>query len=778
MESVTKDLAASSISPSKSTNSHLRVFAADFKSTDTSKDELLQELILASQDPESSTTIYEMLLNDATAFVKGLRYINDSRGIILVNIVPKSNSRIVENIVNTIKDLVKEDLVDSSAAYFYLSLYFGLLSTFETVSNQLLSIFLSTVNPVVYSNSDDISTLLLLVTIKHIKADKTRTIEVIGDYLNLISEDDSPTFLEVVNFIKLLEIYFPILPEVIAPIYMADSTKNLILDQVKDPKKNLSPNQKILIIEILKLISSSCINDQCRTFNATNFLTLLQFGTTLEDVEIKLFSTLAMIKIWNFVKENRSQINELLHTLAHYVKEPIHVPELLDATIEGLAYLSLNPTAKNLLRDDINFIESIIKILSKTEAPASSSVYGLFLLLANLSQLKSPQTEKTTLKNLKSYAAPGNDKTTEDQQAIHLFNKSLLMDYKILDIISKVKTYIDENNGSNLIHQALRLIFMISLNPEKIVRQELVKQGALNFILDFLVQSSVVDKSSTNSLTRPAKYSEALLDIRTTTLRSLAKLLVSINPQLAFKKYDLKTPIPFLIELLGPDISNYTGITSQTDKATQYLYEMTNLDKFESLLALTNLSSCDDSNLKKVIISKTFDIYLNNFIIDSDNPYIQKASWELISNLITEPSILAKFFHVESPENLTRLKLLVKLLNSKDASVQIVLAGLLANATSEFGMIPEILILIEDVRTELTDIISGIFTNQATNDDLVHRICFVLLNMVIPASSNGKISLFQNNKALKDSINHLVRTTKSQQVLEILKEVIKIVRFN
>lgn len=821
IDNTQKELKTKELETKPSMPSNLKVLAGDFESSSNlSKDELLQALILSSQSLKTSRIMYDMLLNDTQTFVKGLEYINDSRGILLINIIPtKTTSQLLESLVNAIKNLVKQKIKekDSTGLYFYLSLYLGVISNFEIFSNQLLTIFLSLVNPLVYTKAEEISTLVLLVTIKHINSDKNSTIEVIRDYLELIYDDDSPSISEVVNFVKILELYFAILPEVIAPIYMNDATKRLILEQVKNNNSNIEdqniksseipnntqpslvyPNQNILILGILKLISSSCINDQCRTFNATNFINLLKFGSTLENLEMKLFSTLAFIKIWNFVKlDNKNEIEKLVDSLVHYIKETEHEVELLDVAIEGLAYLSLNIAAKIKLREDVTFIESIMKILKSrttiadSEASSklktlptsvsTSSVYGMLLILSNLSKLKDPtQTEKSTLKSLKSHATPGNDKTDEDQQVIHLFNKSLLVDYKIMEVISKLKTYKDETKGSNLITQSLQLIYQISMNPDKSVRQELVKQGALNIILNFLIQNSQVKSDkTTNMATRPSNFSESLVDIRTLTLRSLANILISINPQLAFKKYDIKTPVSFLVELLGPDISNYTGINSQTDPDTQYLYDMTNLDKYESLLALTNLSSYDSSDLKKLIISKTFDIYLNNFIIDSDNQYIQKAAWELISNLIIEPSLLVKFFNVEgSPENFNRLKLLVKLLNSQDESFQIVLAGLLANASSEFEMIAQILVKNEVIRDELTEIIGDIFTNQAKNSDLTHRTCFILLNMVYAAAEIPElIGWFRKNSSLKTSMNHIVRNCKDQQVLEILMEILKVVRF-
>ena len=83
--------------------------------------------------------------------------------------------------------------------------------------------------------------------------------------------------------------------------------------------------------------------------------------------------------------------------------------------------------------------------------------------------------------------------------------------------------------------------------------------------------------------------------------------------------------------------------------------------------------------------------------IDSDAPNVQRATWELLSNLVSEPTILVYFFNVEKPANLQRLDLMVKMLNSSDEKLQTAVAGLMANAASEFQMVSQIILQTPDI---------------------------------------------------------------------------------
>ncbi|ODV81761.1 protein required for mother cell-specific HO expression [Suhomyces tanzawaensis NRRL Y-17324] len=778
----------------------------------------LSDLVKASQKQETSGDLREVLLDDAETFLKGLYRVGDSRGLVLINTLGSSrstNDALINNLLNTIKVVIANKNVDTK---FYLSIYVAVISNFNHINFQHLGLFLTLLNPL-KENYRDVSSLILLIVIRNLSQNRALSTKTISEVLELYLDDSHLEISQFLTFINILSTLFPIVPEVTTPIYTSEKTKEHILSQISrivvNNKLTLEyPNHVLVATEILKLVSTSCITEESRTYNSKEYFDLLQVGAKVKtNEEVKLLSSLALVKVWSFVqmdkKKQEEQVigiadftNNFLDYIKAYNKDPNEV--FLEYAVEGLAYLSLNATVKAILRSDEDLLGEIILLIKKksdvnsTDAASigtnNSLVYGLVTVLANLSKLKEAnQTNRRTINYLKSVATPGSkDSEQENRQEIQLFNKSILLNYKIVEVLTQIKSYKEEavSNASdvtpnNLVNQVVFIIYSIAKGQEREVRSELVKQGGLSFILSFLIKHTAIQKNG-NGETRPINSNSNLIETRLCALRSLSKILISVNPSVAFTKYDVRTAVPFLIELLGPDITKYTGALNNTQSPEQYLHEMTDLDKYESLLALTNLSSDEkNSELRKLIIVKSFDSYLNNFIIDSDNFKIQQASWELITNLIVEPSLLVKFFNIEAgsdgkvnQENLSRLTLLIKLLNSEDESFQIVIAGLLANATSEFEPIPQILVKNEMIKNELVAIISDIFINQTTRDDLILRSSYILMNLVFSVSDmeTDELLWFVANEKLKVAVTTVIRQNKRRDILEVLIDVLKMIK--
>ena len=778
-------------------------------------------LLKCSQIPKLSDNIYEIIDEDMLKFMFGLQVMDDSRGIIFINTIKSNvaNEDLEKTILKTLS-LIQTILKRNDSLgdiVFYLSLYFAIISNFNLSNPQHVSLMLQYLNPFHNQTNEEkaheVYSLVLVIIIKNIELLAKKTTEVISSYLEILvdNEPDKISMASFLNLVKSLESLFPIVPSVSQTIYMSESCKGIILFQVsKMSSTSLEyTSNQLITTEILKLVTSSCINEQCRLFNYNNYLELLKIGTKLQGenvLGIRLLSSLGIIKLWNFIqlekdlrKDSGINMSDLSDILISYLRssESRENEVYLEYCIEGLAYLSLNTSIKQKLRNDETSIENILIILKKeTEIndkillANSSLVYGLLLILSNLTKLKdvAANSQKKTTNYLKSFATPNsiNNSEDENQESIYNFSRSLLNDYKIVEIMSKIKVFKSQDsaghNNDNIISQVITVISMISSNQDRSTRQELIKQGALNIVLDYLIKNSVVKKTLGNE-TRPSSLNDELVETRLLALRSLARILISVNPALAFNKYDIKTCLPFLIELLGPDISQYTGSLEDVGDE-KYLYDgVSNLDKYESLLALTNISTVHVKNatneLRQLIISKIFDKYLDNFIIDSDLPQIQKAAWELISNLITEPSLLVKFFNIEKQENLKRLQLLIKLLDSTDELFQTVIGGLLANATSEFEMISQILVQNVTLNERLLSILTNIFENQNSNNDLLLRASYILLNLVYSASSlDAKyLDKFRENRKLKGSLGLALRSNKNKEILEMIIEIIKLVNF-
>ncbi|EGV60068.1 SWI5-dependent HO expression protein 4 [Yamadazyma tenuis] len=758
-------------------------------------------LLKYSQSPPTSAVLLQLLRSNITKFLKGLHAIHDDHGAILVNLLSgcSDEQHLTAQVLNSIKLVLKNTTSSTKTSWidFNLKVYLGLVSEFGVVFPAHLPVLLAYLAP--EEESSDVNAVLLFIVVKNIELKQQESFDAIDGFFDYTLETGAgtKTFLA---FVKALELLFPICPSVCTRVYTSSLCRDLVLEHVKTitPSSLSLPNPRATADGLLRLVSSSCIDDDCRKFNANIYLDLLKVGSGLDANQYPLFkilSVLCIVKLWNFLQLEADSsfsfsMDGLFDTSIEYLRKE---NEGLGTAIEALAYLTLNPSLRNRLRADESVVDCLVQLIGRrTEVKDqslkndhSSTVYGLLLILSNVTQIKeSSQSQETnTVNYLKSVATPKSttDTTKENTEDILNFNKSLLLDHSIIDTISKLKIIrATTKKGSNNSDQFVNIIYYISLNQEKKVRQELVKQGSLNILLDYLVShSQVLQKQS--GQTRPISSSDSLVETRLRAIRALCKILISVNPALAFNKYSVVTCLPFLVELLGPDISTYTG-KLQSNANDAYLHDnVTSLDKYESLLALTNISSMADpkDEIKDSIITKTFDKFLNNFIIEGDSPLIQTAAWELISNLIMKPRMLVKFFNADDQQSLKRLDILIKMLESKDIHLQTTLAGLLANATSEFDMIPRLLVEVDHLRKELVVSFVRIFNSQSDDDDLILRLVYVVLDLVYAAANIGEtqIAKFKHDQALKSALAGVLKNNRNEQILEVVVEIIKFTKF-
>lgn len=733
--------------------------------------------------PKTLPDLLEILKNNPTAYIEGLKTIGDVRGHLLCELIARYGSDKQQDTAKTVLKCLISLFKVSPTTQWYITAYYLVADKFDVTVPDHLDIMLNHIGPTFKSEPDVVHATILLITIKGLKLSPKLTTETITAYLEYIIDED-PIRLRrslFLNLILVLDSLFPLVPVNLSTLYMSDKCKDMLLSYIlnisasslKDPE-----NYKTVCC-VLKLVSTSCIDEQVRNFNVATYIGPLIAGAQLNEKafeEAQILSTLCIVKLWNNLPKDLPQIRKdiSLESLLVNITEALrHKSKHTDHIVETLAYLSLNNSFREKLRADSDSISTMVDIL-KTSDPHSSLIYGVLTTLSNLSkfQYEDASNRSRTVNFLKSYTDPAASKEKQDPAKVLTFSKSLLEDYNIVAVFTKLKVSSnDVQEFANSINQVITILYSISCNMEKKVRQELVLQGALTLVLNYLISFSTVGPKSV-----PTSLDAVLLETRLSALRALAKMLVSVNPSLAFNKYNVSTCVPFLVEMLGQDITNYNGI--QVDKELEYLTQMTQKDKYESLLALTNVLSVEEQHLKKLIGSKTFAAYLDNFIIDSDEPLIQRAAWELLSNLISEPSVLVYFFNIEKKANYQRLDLMIKLLNSNDEKLQTAIAGLLANASSEFQMVSEIIFQTKDIWGQVRTNAIEILEKQTEVHDLVHRILYILLGVAYVANELGGESLahLQKDKKLKTAMATVLRSGSSQ-AKEVAVDIIKAIMF-
>ncbi|EMG51036.1 SHE4 SWI5-dependent HO expression protein 4 [Candida maltosa Xu316] len=743
--------------------------------------ELHNQLLKESQNPDSSKILYELLLDVPGEFIKKLQRVNDVSGNILINVLNKNKATdaLVQDILSNLRSLMKSSTTEDIP--FYLGIYSSLVTHLNITNTQHLNLFLTFVD----GKDHDVQQSVLVLIVQNLKIQKSETSEIVKEYLEVLMEENSLSSASFLNFVLVQEMCFPVIPEICSPIYQNDRTKSHLLEKITSI---LEGNYLQLTIPILKLIGSSCIVENCRNYNVKNYLEFLVKGCEINNNEIQVASSLNLTKLWKTIQFERKStdditVQQLATNFINYLKLQIPDFEYLELSVEGLMYLTLYWEVRELIRMDVVVIDILLSKLEETSTSSSgintTLQYGLLSTFSNLTKVKDindRQSNMNSKKQLKNVATPkdGSDSDKENQEGIMLFNRELLDDDKIVSKIVALKSYKSTHTSKNTINEVIKIVYHLSTDQKKSTRVELVKQGAVNIILNYLINFSEIKKQDHLVYAVPNVNDSDIVECRVFAIRSLARMLISVDPQNVFTKYDIRTAIPFLKELLGPDISQYQESNFNSES---YLHDMTLLDRFESLLALTNIAATTNSELKNFLIQQLFESYLDNFIVATEDTEIQQASWELIANLITQPLMLAKFFNLEVPSNKKRLDLLIKLLNSVNASLQVVVAGLLTNAT-DFDMIVETLVSDDAIFNQLLNIICDILLDEINNEKLVLPTLYLLVNLTYAAANtNQKVfnSLSTNTK-LKSACTNILRSGNSE-CKEVVIEVIKMCQF-
>ncbi|KAI5964769.1 SHE4 [Candida pseudojiufengensis] len=701
---------------------------------------------------EKSKALLNLFKNNSQQFLHLLQNINDS-GSILVDIAHKSH--IDESQIQNLLSLIRSEISQNKDVKYYLGLYSNIITNFKYTNPQHLDLFLKYVG-----NDKELENLILVIIIQDLQLYKKDTEETIQGYLELLAEDLNLSSTQFKNLVSTLSLCFPIVPELCSKIYMDDNTKTHIA-------QHLNSTNDILI---LKLFSNSSLVENCRTFTVNNYFQFLLNCFKSKEVEKKILASLVLVKLWTFIQvEQKSQIKitDLAEDFLLYIDDNNNDFEILEYSIEGLIYLSLFWEVRELMRVDVTFIENLIKILKNVSSANnvnSSIQYGILSILSNITKLKEPeqQNPKSKLKNVTT-PQTGSQSQEENQENIKLFNKDLLIDDHIISILTTLKTY--QSSSNNNLNEVINIIYNLSFDQSKSTRVELVKQGALKVVISYLVKNSVIKRVENRVISNPSK-DDIIPEIRLKAIRSLSRMLICINPELAFEHFDIKTCIPFLIELLGSN--------NATEKDSIFYSEddLTTLDKYESLLSLTNIASIDKSDLKIFIIYEILP-FIDSLILLND--IIQISIYELLNNLISEPILLSKFYNLQSNSNKQRLIITLKLLGSENLNLQIIIAKFLVNSTN-FDMINDVLIDNKDIFDELFENILQIITTQSKDQDLITPVSYILVNLAYALANQNKLSILKSEK-FRIGCNNVLKNGNNESK-EAIKNVLELCNNN
>lgn len=286
-----------------------------------------------------------------------------------------------------------------------------------------------------------------------------------------------------------------------------------------------------------------------------------------------------------------------------------------ERTIEGFACSGLLSSVRNRVADqslgDNSVIEQLVALLKRSPGVTAYAILAILLELARFPIKPTQEDQQKTKLRIKSFGRSVMD--AEDGKDLSDENRKLAarkLSGKICDQIlaTSVVSWIALNatKFSYAAHEQLALLLReLTSHQDGQRRERLANQGAAVTAMYLWV------------LSKPKPLNAHMKSV---AAASISKILATVEPSIALTGKVAKTVvIPPLVEQISNEHS-----------------DRPNLETFEALRALTNLSSEDDTPLRTNLALKAWPKIPDAF--NSEFLQIRRSSLELVCNLVTVPA--------------------------------------------------------------------------------------------------------------------------------------------
>ncbi|KAH9175500.1 P-loop containing nucleoside triphosphate hydrolase protein [Lactarius sanguifluus] len=309
--------------------------------------------------------------------------------------------------------------------------------------------------------------------------------------------------------------------------------------------------------------------------------------------------------------------------------------------VEGLAYMSVDPSVKEELSKDSAFLTKLLSFIparrkaptTLLDAPSHSLVYGILNIIHNLSVYQPPLSpEQEQIMKLRRMAKPT---ATGSRDLGH-------------DILE------DERHVRERGRKLGRVLLNLSVDKEN--RGKILQSGGARTLVEIIRKSFSEPNASQG---RQTEIDVSSLE----SIQALAKLAITSSPTQVF----------------GPDPGAiYDAIRPF---ATLLTHEASSLlQRFEAIMALTNISSQSAEAAGRVAKADGL-ITKIEFLMLEDHVLIRRAATELTCNLVAgSDSVFERYSDGNTAKS--KLHILVALSDVEDLPTRLAASGALAGLTS------------------------------------------------------------------------------------------------
>ncbi|KAK1812393.1 SWI5-dependent HO expression protein 4 [Friedmanniomyces endolithicus] len=545
---------------------------------------------------------------------------------------------------------------------------------------------------------------------------------------------------------------FPILPQVAAKLFL---TEGFVRDLVPNLEKNSEAavygkrqadetNRKSRTLEqaALELLSAACVDKACRDAINKHCSHWLRGLSDEHEGVHKAVSSLIIAKIsGDSVDDVTGKLTQLVVASGDKGRSEA------EQAIEGLAYISLQPKAKEEIASNSALLRSLVGALKERQA----GLFGCLTVFANLTTYRPALSEEQKkLAQLKAYA--NSSKVSErdplDGEKYVTARCRKLLDCDVVAALVAACSGKQHTTALSPANMMLVVGILLALAKEQKHRAKMAQQGAVKLLLQIRDRNVAIDTAKTSTV-------EASL-ITQTAAHALARLLISLNPAHLFSAS--APAVSALIPLLSPPTTaGVDGGNEQRDL----------LPTFEALLALTNLASASEDTTARDLLLRDAAFAAIEDLLFSSNTLVQRASAELVCNLMVSPACVAKFAD-GSGDSKRRLIILTALTDVQDLATRRAAGGALAALTEWDVAVTAVMDVKEGKGVKALVRMCG-----DESEEVVHRGLVCLANVVGAPDEIGKRAVRMIREVGVDGVEERLVGMKDQGMKGLGEEVIR-----
>ena len=432
----------------------------------------------------------------------------------------------------------------------------------------------------------------------------------------------------------------------------------------------LSDNEEAQVIaaENVALAASDKEHNHCLVDSIPALKVLCQSNNP----EIRVRALVGICKIATL----RNQDNTLdlsAHTFEQayhkFLTEP-HSPSIKRWAMEGLTFLSVSAPVKEYICKDKQLLHSVLDLISSSSDTAVQ--YGASTLLVNLTNSYDQPDRNPELEELAHFSGE-NVPTPHELDSVEYVTAriSLLLKLNIVPALN----HLSSSLSVSILEQTARVF--LALVEEQSNRGIVVQQGGGKALIKLARSNTEVGKCK--------------------AAQAISKIAITMNPQLAFPGERVLETISPLVRLL---------------KSEQQLQQ------FESLMALTNLSSLGTKLCHKIVSEK--GVHWIESLQFEEHEMLRRAATECICNLVVCEEVKS-LYRLEGND---RLKLLLLFSGEEDSMLRKAASGALC-VLSEDQKICELILNLKQY-FEITEELLG-----SGVEELQFRAVYILTNIVL-----------------------------------------------